>query len=90
MRGKTSKGVFKVDGYVDTGVNSRVKKYLIEYNGCRYRTRGDCQTPTITDTTERDTRKLKALEEIGEVILMKDCVWNCLKKRLRLHGSTTG
>ena len=80
---KTSQGTFKVDGYVKTDQ----QVYLLEFNGCRWHSCRQCQTPTVHDTTERDLRKIKALEEVGEVIVMWGCVWNRLKRRLRIQTS---
>ena len=80
---KTSQGSFRVDGYVSTPN----RQYMLEFNGCYYHSCSKCQTPTVNDTTERDSRKLKALQEVGEVIVIYGCQWQRLKRRLRIKTS---
>ena len=80
---ETSKGKFKVDGYVETHEGI----YLIEYQGCRWHSCPNCLTPTISDTTARDQRKMQALKEVGKVIIMWGCQWKQIKRRLRVRES---
>ena len=82
-RVKTSAGEYRVDGYVETSDQI----YLLEYNGCRYHSCDKCMAPTLSDTRARDSKKFKALQEIGIVIVMWGCEWQRLRRRLRTRIS---
>lgn len=73
----TQSGIYKVDGYIEFDS----KTFFIEYNGCRYHhCPFNCGVVPISDTRERDARKLASLQKLGTVITITGCKWEELKK----------
>ena len=59
--------------YNEFRIYESLKSYIYEI--FRYHSCDRCNTPAVSDTRERDAKKLADLETLGKVIVKKECEW---------------
>ena len=79
---ESANGLYRIDGRVVT--NDQV--YFLEFFGCRFHSCSNCEMEAISDTRDRDRIKLQFLRQHGKVILMRECIWNRLKRQVKFNS----